>query len=177
MANGFFRKVLPEEHSLVWANEKRLTKFEFLILFFAVLSLLTDLAVIIDALFLGNTFWPSLAESARGRRARVSIIMSLVVIEPLMIVFVTAKIRQLIKVKNGDYVVQRAMPISIVPGSKSIWKRTVKVTFLSDNGMLYVTDIYMIAAKEMQLNKPGLLVRVNRNRPPIVYDECRFIRV
>ena len=43
--------------------------------------------------------------------------------------------------------------------------------------MLYVTDIYMIAAKEMQLNKPGLLVRVNRNRPPIVYDECRFIRV
>ena len=43
MANGFFRKVLPEEHSLVWANEKRLTKFEFLILFFAVLSLLTDL--------------------------------------------------------------------------------------------------------------------------------------
>ena len=82
MANGFFRKVLPEEHSLVWANEKRLTKFEFLILFFAVLSLLTDLAVIIDALFLGNTFWPSLAESARGRRARVSIIISLVVIEP-----------------------------------------------------------------------------------------------
>ena len=177
MANGFFRKVLPEEHSLVWAHEKRLTKFEFLILFFGVISLLLDVAVLIDVLFLGNTYWPNPTNSAYSIRARISIIVSLIFLEPLMIVFVTAKIRQLIKVKKGDYVVQRAMPVSIVPGSKSIWKRTVKVTFLSDNGMLYVTDIYMIAAKEMQLNKPGLLIRVNRNRPPIVYDECRFIRV
>ena len=79
--------------------------------------------------------------------------------------------------KNGDYVVQRAMAVNNNNDSISLWKRMVKVTFMSDGGMLYVTDISEIVAKEMPLDKPGLLIRVNRNRPPVIYDECRFIYI
>jgi hypothetical protein len=46
---------------------------------------------------------------------------------------------------------------------------------MSNDGLIYVTDISEIVAKEMPLNKPGLLIRVNRNRVPVIYDECRFI--
>ena len=81
------------------------------------------------------------------------------------------------EIKNGDYVVQRAMAVNKNNDSISLWKRTVKVTFMSDGGMLYVTDISEIVAKEMPLDKPGLLIRVNRNRPPVIYDECRFIYI
>jgi len=44
----------PEEHITVLAYEKRLTKFEFLVLFMAALSFISDLAVLFDFLFLGN---------------------------------------------------------------------------------------------------------------------------
>lgn len=67
MDNVFFRKAMPEEHIMVLTNEKRLTKLELLILFAAVISFIMDLAVLIDFLFLGNTFWTNLPNSRTGR--------------------------------------------------------------------------------------------------------------
>ncbi len=179
MDNVFFRKAMPEEHIMVLTYEKRLTKLELLILFFAVISFIMDLAVLIDFLFLGNTFWTNLPNSrtGRGEYTRFCILLSGLVLDPFFIILIAAKISRLKKIKNGDYVVQRAMAVNKNNDSVSLWKRTVKVTFMSDGGMLYVTDISEIVAKEMPLDKPGLLIRVNRNRPPVIYDECRFIYI
>ena len=48
---------------------------------------------------------------------------------------------------------------------------------MSNDGMIYVTDISEVVAKKMPLNKTGLIVRVNRNRRPLIYYECRYITI
>jgi len=103
------------------------------------------------------------------------ILLSVFVLDPFFIILIAAKISQLKKVKNGDYVIQRVMAVNKANGPHSLWKRMIKVTFMSNEGLIYVTDISEIVAKEMPLNKPGLLIRVNRNSVPVIYDECRFI--
>ena len=175
MDNVFFRKATSEEHITVLAYEKRLTKFELLVLFMAALSFIIDFAVLIDFLFLGNTFWTNLPNTDRGRFTQLCILFSVFVLDPFFIILIAAKICQLKKVKNGDYVIQRAMAVNKVNESHSLWQRTTKVTFMSNDGLIYVTDIFEVIAKEIPLNKPGLLIRVNRNKPPAIYNECRFI--
>lgn len=177
MDNGFFRTAIYEEHKLVLANEKRLTKLEFVFFFFGSLMVLFDLAVLIDFLFLGNRYWLDLPNHYRGEYMRFCILISAFVIDPFWIICVISKLRQLRKIKNRDYVVQRVMAVNMVSDHSSFWKKTVKVTFMSNDGMMYVTNIIEIVAKEMPLNKIGLLVRVNRSIPPVIYDECRFVQI
>ena len=177
MDNEFFRTAMSEEHNLVLANEKRLTKFEFAMLFVGAINLIFDLAVLIDCLFLGNHFWLDLPNQHRGEYIRFCILLSVFVIDPFWIICIAAKIWQLKKIKNHDYVVQNVMAVNISPNSYSFWKRTVKVTFMSNAGMIYVTDISEIAVKKIPLNTTGLLVRVNRSRRPLIYDECRYITI
>ena len=86
MDNVFFRKATPEEHITVLAYEKRLTKYELLVLFMAALSFIIDFAVLIDFLFLGNTFWTNLPNTDRGRYTQFCILFSVFVLDPFFII-------------------------------------------------------------------------------------------
>ena len=79
------------------------------------------------------------------------------------------------KIKHGDYAVQIVMALGRDSSGKG--KQITKVTFISENGMLYIADILNSYIKNMKDKDIGLLVMINEDEKDNPVDDYRFIPV
>ena len=79
------------------------------------------------------------------------------------------------KIKNGDYGVQTVMVIGRSSHGRN--KRKIKVTFISEEGMMYIADVLGSCVKNMQDKDIGLLVMINETADDDPVDEYRFVPV
>ena len=79
------------------------------------------------------------------------------------------------KIKNGDYGVQTVMVMG--RSSDGGNKRKIKVTFISEDGMIYIANILSSCVKNMQDKDIGILVMINEDPDDDPVDEYRFIPV
>ena len=80
------------------------------------------------------------------------------------------------KIRSGDYVVQTVMILGSSPDGKGLAKTHLKVTFISEEGLIYIADFTSLGGKEMHDKKIGLLVMLNVKGGGIL-DEYRFIPI
>ena len=171
MESDFSRKATPEEHSVVLENEKHLSKIEILFLFMIVCNFVVDVITFYGVFVLGEQYLMSL--STRYRMTYyVGAVFAPIISAFLLIAFVE-KVSQVRKIRNGDFLVQKAMVVNKGTFNKGLLK--TEATLMSDEGMLYVANLSAAFAKELPLNTPCLFVRVNQKRSSMFIDEYRCI--
>lgn len=79
------------------------------------------------------------------------------------------------KILQGDYAVQTVMVMG--RDSTGIGSRSARYSFISEDGMIYITSILNSCVKNMKDKDIGLLVMINEDETDNPIDEYRFIPV
>ena len=171
MEEGFFRKATAAEHDAVVKNEKKLSVLKFLLGFSVIAVILILIGYVFNKIV--NTSLPF--SSFREHRMQYAFIFLPVLVFFLIWLIVVSR-KHMNKIKSGDYVVQTVMILGSSPDGKGIAKTHLKVTFVSEEGLIYIADFSSLGGKEMQDKAIGLLVMLNVKGSGIL-DEYRFIPI
>ena len=170
MEEGFFRKATQQEHEAVIKNEKKLSGIKLILGFSAVAIL-----ILIGYVF-NLTVNTSLPLSARFQYFMRWDLVFLPVLVIVVIWLTVVSRKHMSKIKNGDYVVQTVMVLGSSSAGKGLGKRTMKVTLISEEGLIYIADFTSLGGKELQDKAIGLIVMINVKSSGIL-DEYRFIPI